>query len=86
MNEIDEIMNFTAEQLIPPDGALMPAAQPIAQPPADQSGAQMPGQAPQQPPAQAPERQRLDFTRYCVGNRLAALRQKFEDGRFPPAR
>ena len=80
MNEIDEIMNYTAEQLIPPDGAPMPAAQPIAQPPADQSGAQMPGQAPQQPPAQAPERQRLDFTRYCVGNRLAALRQKFEDG------
>lgn len=96
MNEIDEILNHTAEQLIP-DGAPiadtyppMPAAQPIAQPSADQSGAApMPGQAPQQQPqnqqpqqapAQAPERQRIDFTQYCVGNRLAALRQKFEDG------
>lgn len=44
--------------------------------PADQSGAQS-EQGPQQQP---PQRERLDFTRYCVGNRLDALRQKFEDG------
>lgn len=76
MNEFEEIMKYTAEQLIPPDGAPIPAAMPTAAPPADQSGAQ-PAPAPQQQP---PERQRLDFTRYCVGQRLDALRQKFEDG------
>ena len=82
MNDFDELMNYTAEQLIP-DGApiagAMPAPMPTAAPPADQSGA-APAQAPQQPqPAEQPP-QRLDFTRYCLGNRLAALRQKFEDG------
>jgi replicative DNA helicase len=83
MNDFEELMNYTAEQLIPPDGAPIPgtpapipAAMPTAEPPADQSGAQ-PAPAPQQQPT---ERQQLDFTRYCVGNRLAALRQKFEDG------
>ena len=81
MNDFDELMNYTAEQLIP-DGApiagAMPAPMPTAAPPADQSGA-APAQAPQQPqPAEQPP-QRLDFTRYCLGNRLAALRQKFED-------
>lgn len=86
MNDFEELMNYTAEQLIPPDGAPIAGsspAMPTAAPPADQSGAApapMPGQAPQQPqPAEQP-RQRLDFTRYCLGNRLAALRQKFEDG------
>ena len=83
MNDFDELMNYTAEQLIPPNGApiagAMPAPMPTAAPPADQSGA-APAQAPQQPqPAEQPP-QRLDFTRYCLGNRLAALRQKFEDG------
>ena len=81
MNDFDELMNYTAEQLIP-DGApiagAMPAPMPTAAPPADQSGA-APAQAPQQPqPAEQPP-QRLDFTRYCLGDRLAALRQKFED-------
>lgn len=78
MNDFDELMNYTAEQLIPGGVSISEAFPPMptAAPPADQSGAQ-PAPAPQQQP---PERQRLDFTRYCVGNRLDALRQKFEDG------
>lgn len=78
MNDFDELMNYTAEQLIPGGVTISEAFPPMptAAPPADQSGAQ-PAPAPQQQP---PERQRLDFTRYCVGNRLDALRQKFEDG------
>lgn len=78
MNDFDELMNYTAEQLIPGGVSISEAFPPMptAAPPADQSGAQ-PAPAPQQQP---PERQRLDFTRYCVGNRLADLRQKFEDG------
>ena len=62
MSEFDEIMQYTAEQLIPPDGAPMP------------------GQAPRQLIAQAPQWRRFDFTRHCVGSRLADFRQKFEDG------
>lgn len=85
MNEFDELMQHTAEQLIP-DGApiagsspAMPAPIPTAAPPADQSGAApAPDLNHTQPAPQ--QRQRLDFTRYCIGNRLEALRQKFEDG------
>lgn len=78
MNDFDELMNYTAEQLIPGGVSISEAFPPMltAAQPADQSGAQ-PAPAPQQQP---PERQRLDFTRYCVGQRLDALRQKFEDG------
>lgn len=35
---------------------------------------------PTQQPEQPPQREKIDFSRYCMGDRLAALRQKFEDG------
>lgn len=88
MREIDEIMQYTAEQLMPPEDLSGQGSQPVtfqqvtpaSVPPANQSGAApapMPGQAPQQQP---PQRQPVNFRKYCAGNRLEALRQKFEDG------
>ena len=72
MNDFEEIMNQTAEQMIPP-ARTAADSQPI-QPTGDQSGAD-PGQQPQ-----PPEKEKKDFSRYCLGNRLEALRRKFEDG------
>ena len=81
MNDLEEIMNHTAEQLIPPaqTAAGSPAMPAPIQPPADQTDAApapMPGQDQQQPP----QKEKIDFSRYCLGNRLDALRRKFEDG------
>ena len=72
MTEFEEMMNQTAEQMIPP-ARTAADSQPI-QPTGDQSGAD-PGQQPQ-----PPEKEKKDFSRYCLGNRLEALRRKFEDG------
>ena len=75
MNEIDEIMQFSAEQLIPPEdpngrGSQPDTVQTMPTATDDQSAG---GSEP-------PKREPLDFGRYCAGNRLAAMRQKFEDG------
>ncbi|MBO5670823.1 MAG: hypothetical protein J6S41_04675 [Clostridia bacterium] len=81
MNDFEEIMNQTAEQMIPP-ARTAADSQPI-QPTGDQSGADpapMPGQDQKQPQ----QRERVDFARYCIGKRyglfLSRLRRKFEDG------
>lgn len=68
-------MQFSAEQLIPPEdpngrGSQPDTVQTMPTATDDQSAG---GSEP-------PKREPLDFGRYCAGNRLAAMRQKFEDG------